>query len=112
MTDREFTTCIDACEACAQVCEDCANACLAGDSHPKMADCMRLNRDCAEICWTAAAFMSRGSIFSVKICRLVAEVCDACAAECERLTNDHCRRCARACMDCAEQCQEMIAANS
>jgi hypothetical protein len=49
-----------------------------------MANCIRLDHDCAEMCLLATAFMSRGSHFAADLCRLCAEVCDACADECER----------------------------
>jgi hypothetical protein len=72
-----------------------------------MAACIRLDRDCAEICWGAAAFMSRGSQFAADLCRVCAEVCDACGAECANHQVEHCQRCAEACRRCAEECRQM-----
>ena len=63
MTHQQYQSCIEACVACAQECEHCGDACLSEQDVAKMAECIRLDRDCAEICWAAAAYMSRGSRF-------------------------------------------------
>jgi hypothetical protein len=72
-----------------------------------MAECIRLDRDCSQICWTAAAFMSRGSQFAHEVCRTCADICDACGTECEKHDADHCQRCAQACRECADECRRM-----
>jgi hypothetical protein len=64
--------------------------------------------DCAAICRMAAAYMARGSDFAVQMCRLCAEICTACAAECGKHRMDHCQACAQACTRCAEACEAMI----
>jgi hypothetical protein len=58
MTHQQYQSCIEACVACAQECEHCANACLQEKDVAKIAECIRLDRDCAEICWGAAAWTS------------------------------------------------------
>jgi hypothetical protein len=75
-----------------------------------MAECIRLDIDCAKMCWCAAGYMSRGSQFARDICRICAEICDACGAECEKHEHDHCQRCAKACKRCAEECRKMAGA--
>lgn len=112
MTHRDYQSCIDACLRCAQACEHCANACLAEPDVKTMAECIRLGRDCAAVCWLAAAFMSRRSEFDTDVCRLCAAVCDACGAECARHTSDHCRRCAEICRACAEECRKTAGVGS
>ena len=107
MSHQEFQTCIEACVRCAQECEHCANACLDEQNVKEMAECIRLDRDCAEICWGAAALMSRGSRFAHDLCRLCTEICEACGAECRKHQMDHCQRCADACEQCAEECRRM-----
>ena len=102
-------SCIDACMACAQACEHCANACLKEKDVAMMAECIRLDRDCADICWTSAAWMSRDSQFAGQLCRVCADVCQACGAECGKHKHDHCQKCAAACRDCAEACRKMAA---
>lgn len=110
MSHHEHQSCIDACLACAQECEHCASACLEEHDVASMAECIRLDRDCATICFLAAGFMSRDSRFALELCRLCAEVCDACGAECRRHDADHCQRCAGACERCADECRQMAAA--
>ena len=110
MSQEKFQSCIDACVRCAEACEHCATACLGEADVKMMAGCIRLDRDCADICWLAAGWMSRGSTFSAALCRLCAEVCDACGAECGKHKADHCQRCAEACRQCAAECRKMAGA--
>jgi hypothetical protein len=110
VSHQQHQSCIEACQRCAQECEHCADACLNEPEIQALAECMRLDRDCAQICWTAVAYMSRGSHFANDVCRLCAEVCDACAAECGKHELEHCRRCAEACLRCAEECRRMAGA--
>lgn len=107
MAHEQFKTCIDECARCAQECELCATACLSEPDVKALAECIRLNRDCAAVCWLAASFLSRRSEFDTDVCRLCAAVCDACAAECAKHEHDHCRRCADACRLCAEECRKV-----
>jgi hypothetical protein len=110
MTHHEYQPCIDACVRCAQECEHCAAACLNESDVGMLAECIRLDRDCAELCWAAAGFMSRGSRFVIDLCRVCGEACDACAAECDKHEHEHCHRCAAACRTCAEECYRMAGA--
>lgn len=110
MAHDEYHSCIDACVNCSQECEHCANACLGERDVKTMAECIRLDKDCAEICWSAAGYMSRDSQFSQQVCTICAEICDACAAECRKHKAEHCQRCAEACESCAEECRRMAGA--
>lgn len=107
MAHDTYRSCIDACNACASECEHCATACLAEEDVKMMARCIRLDRDCADICRMAAAWMARDSESAREICRLCAEVCRKCAEECARHEAEHCRRCAEACSRCADECEKM-----
>jgi hypothetical protein len=109
MAHEKYRSCIDACARCAAACDHCADACLGEPDVKMMADCIRLDRDYAEICWLAAALMSRGSRFAAALCRVCADVCEACGAECEKHKHDHCQKCAAACWACAEACLTMAA---
>jgi len=111
MSHLENQSCIEACIQCAQACEHCADACLSEPNVEEMTECIRLDRDCAESCWGAAAFMSRGSRFMQDFCRMCAEICDACGAECRGHQADHCQQCADACDHCAGQCRQMAGAS-
>ena len=69
MSHEKHASCIEACVRCAQECEHCADACLGEPDVKRMAECIRLDRDCAQMCWTAAALVSRGSHFAADLCR-------------------------------------------
>jgi hypothetical protein len=77
-----------------------------------MARCIALDMDCAAICRMAAAFMSRGSDYAMELCRLCAEICQACGDECAKHEMEHCQQCARACYACAEECRSMAGATA
>lgn len=110
----EYKACIEACAACLVACEMCADACLDEKQVAKLVACIRLDRDCAEVCATAVRTMSRGGPLAQEICRLCADACDRCAEECERHAkmHEHCRLCAEACRRCAEECRSMAGATS
>ena len=112
MAHQKNQACIEACIRCAQECEHCHNACLGEKDVAMMAECIRLDKDCAEICWSAAGYMSRGSQFMQDVCRVCAEICEACGAECRKHKADHCQRCADACDRCAEECRRMAGATA
>lgn len=110
MTHQHFQSCIEACTQCALACEHCAEACLNELNVSDMSECIRLDRDCAAICWLASSFMSRDSKFAHEVCAICADICEECGAECERHDHDHCQRCAEACHHCARECQQMAGA--
>lgn len=109
MIDQRYQTCIDACNACAIACDHCAASCLQEENVQMMAKCIKLDMDCAQICRLAASYMARDSEFAQAICKLCAEVCDACARECANHEAEHCQACARACWRCAQECRRMAA---
>ncbi len=107
MSEANFRSCLKACVRCAQACELCAEACLNEDNMVMMADCIRTDRDCAQLCWTASALMVRNSHFVGDLCALCAKVCDVCAEECEKHDQEHCQHCAEACRECANECHKL-----
>jgi hypothetical protein len=111
MSHNDHQSCIEACVSCAQACEHCSEACLGERDVAKMVDCIRLDKDCAQLCWTAAALMSRDSQFAPDICRICAAICEACGNECGKHKADHCQVCAEACHHCAEECRAMAGAS-
>ena len=52
---------IEACHDCAQTCIACADACLAEDLVHELAECIRLNLDCVDICQPAGGVLTRRS---------------------------------------------------
>ena len=72
-----------------------------------MAQCIALDIECAAICQTAAASMARGSAHAHALCRVCADICQACGDECSTHEAQHCQDCADACHRCAEACRAM-----
>jgi Domain of Unknown Function (DUF326) len=107
--------CIDACFECAQTCTACADACLAEDMMAELTKCIRTNLDCADVCGTTGAVLSRHTGYDANITRAVLEACrvacGACATECERHAemHEHCKVCAEACRRCETACNELLA---
>jgi hypothetical protein len=108
--------CIAAADECAQICTVCADACLSEGNVQSLADCIRLNLDCAEVCRVTATLMTRPSHRDAPALRAqleaCIEICRACADECARHADhhEHCRVCAEACRECAEACEAMAGA--
>ena len=107
MAHEHFQSCITACNDCAVACDHCAAACLSEQEVAKMAHCIRLDMDCAQMCRVAAAYLSRGSEFAADLCDLCADLCEACAQECAKHPMRHCQDCAKACRRCAEECRRV-----
>jgi hypothetical protein len=107
LQNTKWQSCIDACMRCAEACEFCATSDLKDQDVKMMASCAQINRECAAVCWTSAALMSMDSQFAKQFCNLCADVCDACAQECEHHDVDHCKQCAQACRNCSEECRKM-----
>jgi hypothetical protein len=112
MAHEHFKSCIDACNDCALACDYCATACLKEPDVAKMARCIQLDIDCAELCRLAVGYMARGSELAADICELCAQVCEACGKECAKFPMAHCQECAKACRRCAEECRRMASAQA
>jgi len=96
---------------CHTICLETIDHCLAKGGEHASPDHIKLLQDCAEICQTAANFMTRRSDLHNEICRACAEVCERCASSCEQMGDDEMmRRCAEACRRCAESCRQMAGA--
>ena len=99
--------CIDACLDCAAACDHCASSCTQENDINMMAKCIQHDMECAVMCYATARLLSLGSEKARVICKICADICEACAAECEKHDSDHCRECAAACKACAEECRKM-----
>ena len=109
MSHQNYESCIAACSASAVESLRCASACLGEPDIKMLVDCIRLDRDCSAICLLAVQAMAGGSQFANDICQLCAEICTACAVECEKHAHmEHCKKCAAACYKCAAECGKMI----
>jgi len=101
---------------CSLVCTTCADACLAQDAAAELADCIRLDLECAEICRLVARLLARPGRQDrdslERALNACTQACLACATECQRYADrfEHCRICAEACRACAEACGTMVPA--
>ncbi len=94
---------------CAVECNHCTSACLEEQDVKMLAKCIKLEIDCAEICRLATSFLARGSEHAEHILKECAEICEACAKECESHSHmEHCKKCAEVCRKCAEACQQTV----
>lgn len=91
--------------ACITACENCAASCLEEENIQHLVKCIKTDIDCADICTVTYRFVSRHSSRSSAILTMCANICDACADECEKHDMDHCRECAKRCRECAEACR-------
>ena len=64
LQNQKYQSCIYACNSCAEACEYCATCDLQEQDVKAMVSCVQINRDCANICWTASQFMSRDSKYA------------------------------------------------
>src|SRR3954466_12468523 len=105
----EMEECIRLCLECNHICYEAAlNPCLEmGGAHVQPPH-FRLMMNCAEICQTSANFMLSGSDLHHLTCGVCAEVCERCAADCDRMSSDlRMAACAEECRRCAESCRAM-----
>lgn len=105
----EMAECIDNCFESAQACEWCATACTRMGEE-EMARCIELCRDAADVTTLHARMMARDSDYSNDLAETCAELCEACADECEQHDEDHCQTCASVLRECAESCRNMASA--
>jgi hypothetical protein len=93
---------------CQATCNYCYNACLEEKDVDMMVQCIKLDRDCADICSTVISFVSASSNFEKEILMLCVDICQACAKECGKHAYEHCKECAEACKACAEICRAYV----
>lgn len=92
---------------CVMTCNHCFSSCLEEDDVKMMKDCIRLDKECAEVCQFTIGMLHK-SRFVSKYIQLCAEVCDACAEECGKFHHEHCKKCAEACKKCAGACRSFM----
>jgi hypothetical protein len=100
---------------CASTCTICADACLSEKMVAELAQCIRLNQDCADVCETTARTLLRsGAEPQRSMLRHMVEACaascQACGQECARHAqmHEHCRICAESCRHCEDACRKIL----
>ena len=100
--------CLAACTRCYEVCLQTINHCVTQGGDHATPHHIRMLMDCAEICRTSMNFLIRGSQYHGFTCFVCAEICRACAEDCERFKGDRAmQECAEACRRCEESCKMM-----
>lgn len=93
---------------CAAACENCLDACLSEDNVKMMIQCIRLDRDCAKICYATHSFVASNSSHAKHLVQECMEICRACGEECAKMEAEHCKECAKACKECEKACREYL----
>ena len=105
---------IDAASACAVVCSACASACLSEPDAAQMAQCVRDDLDCADLCGVTARHLARLNAsdkqLTLAVLAACIEACVQCAGSCapHREHHEHCRLCEQACNRCEAACQALL----
>lgn len=114
-TNDALIRCLEECYGCASICTVCADACLGEEMVQHLTQCIRLNLDCADVCFAAGKLGSRRTGSNESLIRrqleVCAEACRLCAEECEKHAgmHEHCRICAESCRRCEQACHAAIA---
>ncbi|QDK38151.1 four-helix bundle copper-binding protein [Bdellovibrio sp. NC01] len=103
--------CIDNCTECSHLCLQLVPHCLDMGGEHASSEHISILQICSLICETSAKLMTLDSEFHHDLCRLCAEVCKACATDCERLAqgDEMMIDCVEVCRRCAESCERMSA---
>ncbi|KAF1677292.1 four-helix bundle copper-binding protein [Bacillus mexicanus] len=108
MAYEQYQSLVEALHDCMVACNRCYDACLKEENENMMADCIRLDRDCADICAFVAQAIVRGTPFVSELTQACAAICEACGNECKKHDKEHFQDCAEACFSCAEACKQAV----
>ncbi|MGP4072720.1 four-helix bundle copper-binding protein [Piscibacillus sp. B03] len=109
MSHKKYADVIKVLHECMEACNHCYTACLQEPDLEHMIECVRLDRECADICSNFEQALTLDTKFVKEYAQLCAAVCRACGDECAKHDHDHCQKCADACHKCAEECEKLIA---
>ena len=107
MTDKQYYNLVQTLHECMEACNHCYDACLKEKDMTMMAECIRLDRECADICAFLEQSLTRNSPFASDLATICAKVCGACGNECQKHNHDHCQNCAETCFKYVEACKEI-----
>ena len=94
--------CVDVCKTCAAECEACAKLFLEAKDEAGAKACL----SSARACLLCADLSAGKSLRAGDACRLCEQLCQDCAATCEKSGTAHGKSCAKACRACAAACLE------
>lgn len=107
MVDEEHQQLSQTLHECVEACNHCYYACLKEEDVKMMAECIRLDRECAEICAFLEHALTRSTSFAPDLAKVCSRICEACGSECQKYEHNHCQKCAEACFKCAKACKEI-----
>ncbi|MDG5789369.1 four-helix bundle copper-binding protein [Evansella sp. AB-P1] len=107
MPHQQYASIANVLHECMEACSHCFDSCLEEKDLNGMAECIRLDRECADICGYLEQALLRGTPFASQLAKVCAEICEACGNECKKHSHDHCQKCAEACFRCAEECRKL-----
>jgi hypothetical protein len=99
---------------CAITCNICADACLGEQNVENLTQCIRFNLDCADICSSTAAIISRQTNSSTDLIKAQLQACKTacktCGDECQKhaQAHEHCKICSDVCHKCMQTCDQLI----
>jgi hypothetical protein len=105
---------IDALSDCAQACIADADDDLSEPNLAEMVTCIRLCRDCADVCTATLGVVTRQAEYDASVVRPLLEacvaICERCGDECQLHAHhhEHCRVCEQACRRCEQACRELL----
>ncbi|WP_085505930.1 four-helix bundle copper-binding protein [Thalassobacillus devorans] len=109
MSHEKYSTVIETLHECMESCNHCYISCLGEEHVKEMAECIRLDRECADICSLFEQSLTRDTPYVQELAQLCAKACRDCGEECAKHDHDHCQKCAEACRKCADECEKLIA---
>lgn len=100
---------MEACAWCELACLAATETCLSELPKERLALCVQLSLDCAEVCWTTRKFLADALIIApTLVCEQLdscALICAACAAECRR--HAELSRYLQACLESCARCEQL-----
>ena len=108
MSHENYRSVIQILHECMAACNHCFDACLKEENVKMMAECIRLDRECADICSYLEQALGRNTPFVTELAAACAKICESCGNECKKHDHEHCQKCAKACLTCAEECRKLV----
>ncbi|WP_053220279.1 four-helix bundle copper-binding protein [Virgibacillus senegalensis] len=107
MAHEKYQELLHTLHECMVACNHCYDACLQEDDVKMMTPCIRLDRECADICGYLAQAITRGTPYVAELASVCAKICEDCGNECKKHEQEHCQKCAEICFTCAEACKNV-----
>ena len=104
---RSMSGCEQNCSSCQSMCEKSSQYVKKLAGKAATPERLKLFADCISICKTSHDFLKRGSQFHPEVCKVCADVCNACAKSCQELNDPKLKECIEECKKCADSCQKM-----